>query len=634
MSNIFSPPELIVVAKSSARMRAAPDAVSAAAGAKVSGLNSLLKSGKLSLQPLFGESEARVRSGMGGTPADGLDPATFYVVQGEVKSHKKLIEALLNEPSIDGAYWKPGGEPPVYRGDAADAAPDAPDLDQPPAPTPNFEANQIYLNPSPAGIDARFAWTKPGGNGDDVRIIDLEWGWNFSHQDLLANAGGLLDGSNHSSQHHGTAVMGEIGGDRNGFGVTGIAPNARLSAISFVGNTSAGAIRKAADRLRAGDIILLEIHRAGPRHAFAGREDQLGYIGIEWWPDDWAAIKYATSKGILVVEAAGNGAENLDDPIYSIRPAGFPASWRNPFNRSNPQCGAILVGAGAPPPGTHGRNHGADRSRLDFSNYGAALDVQGWGREVTSTGYGYLFNDSANAQYTDTFSGTSSASPIVVGALACMQGWVRAAGKPLITPAKARSLLRAHGATQQNEPGRPATQRIGRRPNLKLIHGALFPKLVKEIKEKDFKDGLKDIKEKESAEKLLIKETVKDVAEKNVLKDQTKDGIKETVKESLKDNVKEIGEKQIKEIDKRKDLVENIDLGQQQVLVQRPQAGEAASAQIDARLAALETGLMSVLQALQYGAGAHFIPPGLRPDVGAAAADDGSEEGDDGDDAA
>ncbi|MEK8170065.1 hypothetical protein NKH77_10840 [Streptomyces sp. M19] len=43
-------------------------------------------------------------------------------------------------------------------------------------------------------------------------------------------------------------------------------------------------------------------------------------------------------------------------------------------------------GAGAPPPGTHGRDHGPDRSRLEFSNYGMRLDAQGWGREVTTTG--------------------------------------------------------------------------------------------------------------------------------------------------------------------------------------------------------------------------------------------------------
>jgi hypothetical protein len=32
---------------------------------------------------------------------------------------------------------------------------------------------------------------------------------------------------------------------------------------------------------------------------------QEGLIAIEWWPDDFAAIAYATSKEILVVEAPG-----------------------------------------------------------------------------------------------------------------------------------------------------------------------------------------------------------------------------------------------------------------------------------------------------------------------------------------
>src|SRR5207253_1895259 len=127
-----------------------------------------------------------------------------------------------------------------------------------------------------------------------------------------------------------------------------------------------------------GDILLLEIHRAGPGASGSGQD---GYIAVEWWPDDLAAIRYAVARGILVVEAAGNGARDLDASIYNTPAAGFPSSWRNPFNPANPSSGAILVGAGAPPPGTHGHNHGPDRSRLDFSNYGRRLDTQGWGRE-------------------------------------------------------------------------------------------------------------------------------------------------------------------------------------------------------------------------------------------------------------
>ncbi len=43
-----------------------------------------------------------------------------------------------------------------------------------------------------------------------------------------------------------------------------------------------------------------------------------GYIAMEWWKDDFEAIRFATVKGIIVVRAAGNGAEDLDEPIYKI----------------------------------------------------------------------------------------------------------------------------------------------------------------------------------------------------------------------------------------------------------------------------------------------------------------------------
>jgi hypothetical protein len=479
---------------------------------------------------------------------------------------------------------------------AKDALPDAP-LDLSPSPTPSFESRQGYLDAAPGGIEARFAWTKPGGRGDGVRIIDLEWGWNFSHEDLLVSSGGLLDGANASDTDHGTAVIGVIGGDNNGFGVTGISPSAQLSAISFVSNSSAQGIRKAADRLGAGDIILLEIHRPGPRATGSG---QFGFIAIEWWPDDFAAIVYATSRGIIVVEAAGNGSQNLDEAIYSTRPAGFPSGWRNPFNRGNPQCGAILVGAGAPPPGTHARNHGADRSRLDFSNYGAAVDVQGWGREVTTTGRSWavadLHNGGPSAWYTDQFSGTSSASPIVVGACAAMQGWLRAAGKPLLTSIAARNHFRASGSPQQDEPGRPATQRIGNRPNLRTLHSRLFPKLVI----KDLKDSTKEvIKEKERKEA------------KELAKERIKDGIKET-----KEIIKELKEKDRKEVFE-KDLDKLRDKARDTILGRRETPGSVPTPGLADRLEALETAVTGLLLTLQAGAPEpHFIDPELRPDVG------------------
>ena len=175
-------------------------------------------------------------------------------------------------------------------------------------------------------------------------------------------------------RHHGTSVVGVFSGDRNTTGITGICPDANVRAISQFPLSQdwgpARAIRLAADLLSAGDIILIELQSAGPRFNFAIRDDQRGYIPIEWFPDNLAAIQYAVSRGIIVIEAAANGEENLDDPIYDVNPAAptgsFPATWRNPFRRSPFDSGAILVGAGAPPSGTHGRDHGIDRSRLSF----------------------------------------------------------------------------------------------------------------------------------------------------------------------------------------------------------------------------------------------------------------------------
>lgn len=491
-SNSADPPtvsdgmrELIIAVRPDAMVRATVEGVASRAGADVKPIEQIVKKAKGRLRQLFEVPEDTLineRADLeAATSASVPDLSVYYQVQAEDGRLEELAEELREQDAIEAAYVKPPGEPPIAPTEVEDSPPRTTSashaFDSVPAPTPDFTPRQIYLNAAPAGIDARFAWTLPGGSGAGVDIIDLEWGWNFNHEDLLANHGGIVGGTGSFRDDHGTAVIGEISGDRNSLGITGICPDARISAIAFSLPTAA-AIRMAANRLRTGDIMLLEIHRAGPRFNFQPRDDQQGYIAVEWWPDDYDAIRYATSRGIIVVEAAGNGRQNLDDPIYSIRPTGFPSSWTNPFDRSNRDAGAILVGAGAPPPGTHGRNHGSDRSRLGFSNYGASVDSQAWGREVTSTGYADLLgrNSSGNPDpalkdqwYTDTFSGTSSASPIVVGALACVQGILRGRGSTLLTPATARNLLRTTGTPQQDTTGRPSSQRIGNRPDLRQM---------------------------------------------------------------------------------------------------------------------------------------------------------------------
>ena len=96
------------------------------------------------------------------------------------------------------------------------------------------------------------------------------------------------------------------------------------------------------------------------------------------------------------------------------------------------------------------------------------------GREVTTLGYGDLQNGgSEDRWYADEFAGTSSASPIVVGALACLQGIRRARGVKPLTPAQARAVLRSTGSPQQADTNAPLTQRIGNRPDLKALIAAL-----------------------------------------------------------------------------------------------------------------------------------------------------------------
>ncbi|MCP2294242.1 Subtilase family protein [Nocardia amikacinitolerans] len=461
-----SPAELIVVTHGAARP-IGPIALRDSAAGR-SHLQATLPGGAR-LSPIFGPAD-RLPGRLRGTDQEsiGAQYLNYFAVLGVADDLEAVAEQLRDDDAVAGAYVKPPAEPPIAPLSAVSAS-----MAAAPAVTPDFQGRQGYLDAAPTGIDARWAWSRPGGRGTGVRVIDVEGAWRFTHEDLTQNQGGVIGGEPSADEgwrNHGTAVAGEISGDVNAFGITGIAPEATIRAVSVFGPGSATAIRTAADALHPGDIILIELHRPGPRRNYQGRPDQLGYIAIEWWPDDLAAIRYATARGVIVVEAAGNGGEDLDAALYDTRPNGFPETWRNPFRGGAADSGAVLVGAGAPPPGTHGRDHGPARSRLAFSNYGSRVDAQGWGREVTTTGYGDLQGGGdEDYWYTDEFSGTSSASPIVVGALACYLGITAESGRR--DPAGLRELLRATGSPQTDAPGRTVAQRIGNLPDIRAMVG-------------------------------------------------------------------------------------------------------------------------------------------------------------------
>ncbi len=360
---------------------------------------------------------------------------------------KKIAAALNRKPAVWKAFVAPRPVPAMPTGSAAGSR--------------LFEPAQGYLHAPPNGIGAAEVWHLDGARGKGITICDIEGNWNRAHEDLPRGirllGGTVIDDV--GWRNHGTAVLGEMIAVSNNKGAVGISRQATAvvhsAVVGGVFNTAA-AITGAADALGPGDAILIELQATGPN----GK-----YVAMQYWGDVFSAIRTAVDKGITVVEAAGNGNENFQLPIFD-------------GTGLQKDSGAIVVGAGVPPtnhvdvdgvPGLYAsyESLGVPRSRIWFSNYGKIVNVQGWGWHVTTLGYGDAQGGaSENTWYTLRFSGTSSASPIVTGAVACLQGRARAARGAPLTPAKVRSILMATGTPQQAGPGVPVSQHIGPLPNL------------------------------------------------------------------------------------------------------------------------------------------------------------------------
>lgn len=422
-----------------------------------------LEFGGLVLKPVFEPH----RAGPGplsipGAPRAPSGLQRFYRVEADRSDAEGIARMLRDMPGVQTAFVKPRPLLPI--------APDQPEFTAPipdASPIPDFTPQQGYRAAAPDGVDVAAAWAQPGGRGEGVSIIDIEGGWCLDHVDLEGN-GGLRGGDGFPEiewRNHGTAVLGVMVGEDDPRGVRGLAPAASAIAYTHKTDGAAGAIQRAADLLSPGDVMVLEMHSPGPRYDYEERDDQAGYIAVEWWPDTLVAVQYAVSRGIIVVGAAGNGAENLDDELYDVPGEGFPEDWSNPFRRTD--SGAIIVGAGAPA----GGGYGPARSRLDFSNYGSRVDCQGWGRGVCTTGYGDLWAGSGETEwFTAEFSGTSSASPVVAGAVACLQGIARASRTP-ISPDGMRRVLRDYGSPQTKLGA--TMERIGTLPDLAAMIASL-----------------------------------------------------------------------------------------------------------------------------------------------------------------
>jgi len=182
---------------------------------------------------------------------------------------------------------------------------------------------------------------------------------------------------------HGTHVTGIIAAARdNGIGMNGIANNVKVMMVRAVPDGDehdkdiANAIRYAVDN--GAEVISMSFGKP-----FSPQKN---------WVDD--AVKYAQSKGVLLVHAAGNDAENVDSA------QNFP----NPVYRDDSGVDPDFITVGASGDSSNG---GFTSS---FSNYGKkSVDLFAPGVNIYST----LPNDKFG-----NFSGTSMATPVVAGVAA------------------------------------------------------------------------------------------------------------------------------------------------------------------------------------------------------------------------
>ncbi|WP_138499216.1 S8 family peptidase [Nostoc sp. PA-18-2419] len=228
-------------------------------------------------------------------------------------------------------------------------------------------------------------WTNskeiPGNGIDDDGngYVDDDYGWNFSD-----NNNDTLDRNG-----HGTHVSGTIAGENNDYGVTGIAYDAKIMPVKVLNDSGSGSYNSIAKGIRyavdnGADVINLSL---GGKYSNRTLE---------------SAIDYASSKGVIVVMAAGNDGESSPD---------YPARYA--------YKSGIAVGA-------------VDRNKnlADFSDRAGTNQIS----YVTAPGVD-VYSTVPNNQYA-TYSGTSMAAPHVAGVVALMLS-----ANPNLTDAQVRQIV-------------------------------------------------------------------------------------------------------------------------------------------------------------------------------------------------
>ncbi len=416
-------------------------------GLDVSVVNATLaRASVVTIEPTFDLPRATLRAwkvrGETRSGVTGPDLSLWFNVRvdGGRPEVARVVNELNASPAVEIAHPVAIAEPAVVRSETGPAGA-AQAREWEPSRferTPDFTDLQDYLYDPPVGLDAPAAWALPGGRGEQMKFIDVERCWFEEHEDFTAENLFYIGGYTPwpTNCDHGTAVVGEVVGAHNGYGVSGFAPEALWGLEAYDSNLwpeVSAYFQEAAAALDPGDIWLIEIQMYPP-----GREA----TPMEWLQSNYDAIWTSCwSLGVVCVEAGANGGQDLDDP-----------TWGGVFDRNVRDSGAIMVAAGTP----------TGLIAEYFTNYGSRMDVHAWGSQIVTTGYGDLYSGGTQeTMYTSTFGGTSGASPMVVGSGLCIQGIAKAyLGYPF-TPEDLRAILHDTGT-----PHLDPSKEIGPRPDL------------------------------------------------------------------------------------------------------------------------------------------------------------------------
>ncbi len=242
---------------------------------------------------------------------------------------------------------------------------------------------------------------------DNNGYIDDVNGWDFANADNNAEAGdNSLDGAN-----HGTKAAGLVGArSNNGLGVASINWGVKLMPLQGLADEGYGfssEIGEAVVYAVDNGASVINMSLGGPS------------------PDSiiYAAIKYATDRGVIVVASAGNcGAEQISSQCN-----GYPSPGGMGYPARYPET--IAVGA------TDQNNN-----RASFSSYGPELDLVAPGSGSIRTPNWTTSN--ATTAYSSSSYGTSFSAPIVAGMVGLLKSEF-----PELTKDEAVAMLKAGTTT-------------------------------------------------------------------------------------------------------------------------------------------------------------------------------------------